>query len=40
MGLEREVARIEEMDHGTGNIAPECLSTLRQKKWIVLAPRR
>jgi hypothetical protein len=40
MGLEREVARIEEMDHGTGNIAPECLSTPRQKKGIVLSPHR
>jgi hypothetical protein len=40
MGLEREVARIEEMDYGTGNIAPERLSTCRQEKGIVLSPRR
>jgi hypothetical protein len=32
MGLEREVARFEEMDHGTGNVAPERLSTARQEK--------
>lgn len=31
MGLEREVAGIEEMDYGTGNIAPERLSTPRQE---------
>ena len=30
MGLEREVARIEEMNYGIGNIAPERLSTPRQ----------
>ena len=40
MGLEREVARFEEMDHGTGNIAPEGLSTARQEKGIVLSPDR
>ena len=40
MGLEREVARIEEMDYGTGNIAPERLSTPRQEKGIVLSPDR
>ena len=27
MGLEREMARIEELDYRTGNIAPERLST-------------
>src|SRR2546427_5623138 len=40
MGLKREVARIEEMDYGAGNIAPERLSTARQEKGIVLSPRR
>ena len=40
MRLEREVARFEEMDHGTGNIAPERLSTARQEKGIVLSPDR
>src|SRR4029077_5632449 len=40
MGLEREVAGFEEMDHGTGNIAPERLSTARQEKGIVLSPDR
>ena len=38
MGLEREVARVEEMDCGTGNIAPERLGTARQEKRIVLSP--
>jgi hypothetical protein len=38
MGLEREVARFEEMDHGTGYIAPERLGTARQEKGIVLSP--
>jgi hypothetical protein len=37
MGLEREVARFEEMDHGTGNIAPERLGTARQEKGIILS---
>lgn len=32
MGLEREVARVEEMNYGIGNIAPERLSTPRQVK--------
>jgi hypothetical protein len=40
MGLEREVARFEEMDHRTGNIAPERLGTARQEKGIVLSPDR
>src|SRR6476661_4613929 len=40
MGLEREVARFEEMDHGIRNIAPERLGTARQEKGIVLAPDR
>ena len=40
MGLECEVACIEEMDYGTWNIAPERLSTARQKKGIVLSPHR
>jgi hypothetical protein len=30
MGLEREVARVEEMDYGTKNIAPERLGTARR----------
>ena len=38
MGFEREVARFEEMDHGTGHIAPERLSIARQEKGIVLSP--
>ena len=40
MGLEREVARVEEMNYGIGNIAPERLSTPRQEKRIVLSPCR
>jgi hypothetical protein len=40
MGLEREVARLKEMDHGTGIIAPEQLGTARQEKGIVLSPDR
>src|SRR5262249_53315056 len=40
MGLEREVAGIEEIDCGTGNIALERLSTGRQEKGIVLSPHR
>jgi len=40
MGLEREVTCFEEMDHGTGNIAPERLSTARQEKGVVLSPDR
>src|SRR5262249_8993111 len=36
----REVARIEELDYGAGNIALERLSTGRQEKGIVLSPRR
>src|ERR1700745_2894062 len=34
MGLEREVARFEKVDDGTGNIAPERLGTPRQEKGI------
>jgi hypothetical protein len=30
MGLEREVARVEEMDYGTKNIAPARLGTARR----------
>src|SRR4029077_16186304 len=40
MSLEREVARIEEMDRRTGNVASERLGTLRQEEGIVLSPRR
>jgi hypothetical protein len=40
MGLEREVAGIDEVDNGTGNIAPECISTRWQEKGIVLSPYR
>ena len=40
MGLEREVASIEEMDYGAGNIALEGLSTDWQEKGIVLSPYR
>src|SRR5215471_12913360 len=40
MGLEREVACIEEMDRGARNVALERLSTSRQEKGIVLSPRR
>src|SRR3989442_4134343 len=39
-GLVREVARIQKMDYGTGNIAPERLGTPRQEKGIVLSPPR
>ena len=38
MGLEREMARVEVMDYGTGNIAPERLGTARQEKRVVLSP--
>lgn len=37
MGLKREVAHIEKMDYGSGNIAPERLCTPRQEKRIVLS---
>ena len=40
MGLEGEVARVEEMDHRAGNVAPERLRTLRQEKGVVLSPHR
>src|SRR6266481_7142540 len=40
MGLEGEVARVEEMDHRAGNIASESLGPLRQKEGIVLSPHR
>src|SRR5262245_15169064 len=40
MGLEREVARVEEMDHRTGIVTSECLRTPRQEEWIVFAPYR
>src|SRR5579883_1163332 len=40
MSFEREVARIEELDCGAGNIAAERLSTPRQEKGIVLPPCR
>ena len=38
MGLKCEVARTEELDLGTGNIASERLGTRRQEKGIVLSP--
>src|SRR5262245_29075671 len=38
MSLEREVARVEEVDGRFGNVAFERLGTLRQKKGIVLSP--
>jgi hypothetical protein len=40
MGLEREVARIEETNYRTGYIASERLSTARQEEGIVLPPHR
>ena len=40
MSLEREVARVEEMDFRTGNVAFERLGTCWQEKRIVLAPHR
>src|SRR5262249_51775979 len=40
MGLESEVARVEEMDYRTGDIAPERLSTARQEKGVVLSQHR
>src|SRR5215831_5865283 len=40
MRLEREVAGIEELNDGAGNIAPERLRTGRQKEGIVLSPHR
>src|SRR3989442_13158181 len=40
VGLEREVARVEEMDSRTGNIASERLGTARQKEGIILSPHR
>src|SRR5215468_4647419 len=40
MSLQREVARIEEMNLRTGNVAFEGLGTCRQEKRIVLAPHR
>src|SRR5262245_40574536 len=40
MGFECEVARVEEMNLRTGNVAFECLGTGRQKKGIVLSPCR
>src|SRR5262245_60606950 len=39
MGFEREVACVEEMNYGIGNIAPERLGAARQEKRIVPAPR-
>jgi hypothetical protein len=32
MGFKREVTRVEEMDYGIGNIAPERLSAPRGRK--------
>src|SRR5467141_3395110 len=40
VGLEREVARVEETDSRTGNIASERLGTARQKEGIILSPHR
>jgi hypothetical protein len=40
MGLEREVARLEEMDDGAGNVARERFSAARQEEGIVLSPDR
>src|SRR5437870_9863737 len=37
VGLEREVARVEEMDSRTGNIASERLGTARHKDGIILS---
>src|SRR5262245_24787678 len=40
MRFQREVARLEEADHGTWNVALERLGARRQEKRIVLAPHR
>src|SRR5215467_9767427 len=40
MCFQREVARLEEADHGTWNVALERLSTRRHEERIVLAPHR
>jgi hypothetical protein len=40
MNFQRKVARIEELDFGTGNVASERLGTRGQEKGIVLFPRR
>src|SRR5262249_7207751 len=40
VGLEREVARVEEMDRRAGNVASERLGAARQEEGIVLSPRR
>src|SRR5262249_33731642 len=39
MSLEREMARVEEMDHRVRNVALEGLGTCWQEKRIVLSPR-
>jgi hypothetical protein len=38
MSLEREVARVEELDRRTGNVASERLGSLGQEEGIVLSP--
>jgi len=40
MSLQREVARIEEKDRRTGNVAYKRFGTLRQEEGIVLSPHR
>src|SRR5439155_18862134 len=40
VGREREVARVEETDSRTGNIASERLGTTWQKEGIILSPHR
>src|SRR5262249_32112384 len=38
VGLEREVASLDESDDRVRDVALECLGSRRQKEWIVLAP--
>src|SRR5262249_8877365 len=40
VGLEREVARVEEVDRRAGNVASERLGAARQKEGVVLSPHR
>src|SRR5437667_4192128 len=40
MGFEREVARVEELDYRTGNVASERLSAARQEEGVVPSPHR
>src|SRR5439155_25052119 len=40
MGFECEVARVEELDYRTGNVASERLSAARQEEGVVPSPHR